>query len=307
MNHTHKPASGGLRTRVFQIIFESDTPLAKGFDIALIVAILVSVLVVMLESIESLRADYGALFLWLEWGFTLAFTLELALRLYCLEKPWLYLRSFYGVIDLIAILPTWLTLILPGAQTLVMVRLLRTLRIFRVLRLMEFVGEGRLLVDALKRSSHQILLFLFTVFMLVAIFASIVYLIEPAEAGFTSIPMAIYWAVVTLTTVGYGDIVPVTPLGQAISMMVMLIGYSIIAVPTGVFSAEVIRSIRADRYSDEACPGCGHDRNEQRAKYCLLCGTWLDEETPDPRLSEEEQEAWWREHGGKKEDDKKET
>lgn len=307
MNHTHKPASGGLRTRVFQIIFESDTPLAKGFDIALIVAILVSVLVVMLESIESLRADYGALFLWLEWGFTLAFTLELALRLYCLEKPWLYLRSFYGVIDLIAILPTWLTLILPGAQTLVMVRLLRTLRIFRVLRLMEFVGEGRLLVDALKRSSHQIFLFLFTVFMLVAIFASIVYLIEPAEAGFTSIPMAIYWAVVTLTTVGYGDIVPVTPLGQAISMMVMLIGYSIIAVPTGVFSAEVIRSIRADRYSDEACPGCGHDRNEQRAKYCLLCGTWLDEETPDPRLSEEEQEAWWREHGGKKEDDKKET
>nr|WP_284047738.1 ion transporter [Halomonas gemina] len=291
-----------MRTRVFQIIFESDTPLAKGFDIALIVAILASVLVVMLESIESLRADYGTLFFWLEWGFTLAFTLELAVRLYCLERPWMYLKSFYGIVDLIAILPTWLTLIVPGAQTLVMVRLLRTLRIFRVLRLMEFVGEGRLLVGALRRSSHQIFLFLFTVFMLVSIFASIVYLIEPAEAGFSSIPTAIYWAIVTLTTVGYGDIVPVTPLGQAISVMVMLIGYSIIAVPTGVFSAEVIRSIRADRYSDEACPGCGHDRHEQRAKYCLLCGTWLDENSPDPHLTEEQQEAWWREHGGDEKD-----
>lgn len=302
MNYLPKPAGAGLRTRVFQVIFESDTPLAKGFDIALIVAILASVLVVMLESIEGLRADYGTLFFWLEWGFTITFTVELAVRLYCLERPLQYLRSFYGMVDLIAILPTWLALIVPGTQTLVMVRLLRTLRIFRVLRLMEFVGEGRLLIGALKRSSHQIFLFLFTVFMLVSIFASIVYLIEPASAGFTSIPTAIYWAIVTLTTVGFGDIVPVTPLGQAISVMVMLIGYSIIAVPTGVFSAEVIRSIRADRYSDEACPGCGHDRHEQRAKYCLLCGTWLDEDTPDPQLSEEEQEAWWEEHGGKEED-----
>ncbi|MDX1467515.1 MAG: ion transporter [Halomonas sp.] len=287
MNYLPKPAGEGLRTRVFQIIFESDTLAAKAFDIALIGAILISVLVVMLESIESLRVDYGAWFFWLEWGFTLAFTLELAVRLYCLERPLQYLKSFYGIIDLVAILPTWLALVLPGAQSLVVVRLLRTLRIFRVLRLMEFVGEGRLLIDALKRSSHQIFLFLFTVFMLVTIFASLVYLIEPEEAGFTSIPTAIYWAVVTLTTVGYGDIVPVTPLGQAISVMVMLIGYSIIAVPTGVFSAEVIRSIRADRYSDEACPGCGHDRHEQRARYCLRCGTWLDENTPDPRLAEQ--------------------
>ncbi|QFU00509.1 Cyclic nucleotide-gated potassium channel [Halomonas sp. THAF5a] len=287
MNYLPKPAGEGLRTRVFQIIFESDTPLAKGFDIALIGAILASVLVVMLESIASLRAGHAALFYWIEWGFTLAFTLELAVRLYCLERPLQYLKSFYGIIDLVAILPTWLALVLPGAQSLVVVRLLRTLRIFRVLRLMEFVGEGRLLVDALKRSGHQIFLFLFTVFMLVTIFASLVYLIEPEEAGFTSIPKAIYWAVVTLTTVGYGDITPVTPLGQAISVMVMLIGYSIIAVPTGVFSAEVIRSIRADRYSDEACPGCGHDRHEQRARYCLRCGTWLDEDTPDPRLAEQ--------------------
>ncbi|GEK46898.1 ion transporter [Bisbaumannia pacifica] len=283
MTTSFKPAAEGLRTRVFQVIFESDTPLAKGFDIALIVAILASVLVVILDSVPAYRAAYGPAFYWLEWGFTLAFTLELALRLYCLDKPLGYLKSFYGVIDVLAILPTWLVLLVPGAQSLVVIRLLRVLRIFRILRLMQFVGEARLLVEALKRSTHQIFLFLFSVFMLVTIFASLVYLIEPAEAGFSSIPTAIYWAIVTLTTVGYGDIVPVTPLGQAISVMVMLIGYSIIAVPTGVFSAEVIRSIRADRYSDEACPGCGHDRHEKRAKYCLLCGTWLDEETPDPR------------------------
>lgn len=296
MNHLPRPAGEGLRTRIFQVIFESDTRSAKGFDIALIVAILASVLVVMLESIASLRAEHGALFFWLEWGFTIAFTLELAVRLYCLERPIQYLKSFYGMVDLVAVLPTWLALIVPGAQTLVMVRLLRTLRIFRVLRLMEFVGEGRLLVIALQRSSHQIFLFLFTVFMLITILAAIIYLIEPYSAGFTSIPKAIYWAIVTLTTVGYGDIVPVTPLGQAISMMVMLIGYSIIAVPTGIFSAEVIRSIRADRYSDEACPGCGHDRHERRAKYCLVCGTWLDEHAPDPNLSEEEQAAWREAH-----------
>jgi len=290
MMHPLRPASEGLRTRLFQIVFESDTPLAKGFDIALIVAILASVAVVMLDSVPAYHAAHGPLFYWLEWGFTLAFTVELAVRVYCLERPLQYLRSFYGIIDLVAILPTWLTLLLPGAQALVIVRLLRVLRIFRVLRLMQFVGEGRLLIGALRRSTHQIFLFLFTVFMLVTIFAALIYLIEPAEAGFSSIPVAIYWAIVTLTTVGYGDIVPVTPLGQAISTLVMLIGYSIIAVPTGVFSAEVIRSIRADRYSEEACPGCGHDRHEKRARYCLKCGTWLDETTPDPRQAQAEEE-----------------
>ncbi|WP_111412982.1 ion transporter [Billgrantia lactosivorans] len=286
MTEPLRPAAEGVRTRLFQVIFESDTPLAKGFDLALILMILASVIVVMLDTVDPLSAAYGEWFYWVEWGFTLAFTAELLVRLWILDKPLRYLRSFYGVIDVIAILPTWLILLLPGAQTLVIVRVLRVLRIFRVLRLMQFVGEGRLLVEALLRSWHQIFLFLFTVFLLVTLFASLVYMIEPPEAGFTSIPKAIYWAIVTLTTVGYGDIVPVTPLGQAISNLVMLIGYSIIAVPTGVFSAEVIRSIRADRYSDQACPGCGHDRHEKRALYCLKCGTWLDEETQDPHLAE---------------------
>ncbi len=286
------PGGEGLRTRVFQIIFESDTPAAKGFDIALIVMILASVLVVMLDSVEAFHVEYGTLFLWLEWGFTIAFTLELAVRLYCLERPLQYLRSFYGVVDIVAILPTWLMLIVPGAHALVIVRLLRVLRIFRVLRLMQFVGEGRLLLEAMRRSLRQIFLFFFSIFMVVTIFAAAIYLIESHEAGFTSIPQSIYWAIVSLTTVGYGDIVPVTPVGQAITVLLMLIGYSIIAVPTGVFSAQVIRSIREERYSDEACPGCGHDRHERGARYCLQCGTWLDEDSPDPNLSEEEQEAW---------------
>ncbi|MFY0989474.1 ion transporter [Halomonas sp. C05BenzN] len=300
MNNPFKPAAEGLRTRIFQVIFESDTPVAKGFDVALIGIILASVLVVMLDSVAAWHSDYGDLFYWLEWGFTIAFTVELAVRLYCLDKPLTYLRSFYGIVDVIAILPTWLMLIIPGAQSLVVVRLLRVLRIFRVLRLMQFVGEGRLLVESLRRAWHPIFLFLFTVFMLVTIFASLIYLIEPAEAGFTSIPQAIYWAIVTLTTVGYGDIVPVTPLGQGLSVMVMLTGYSIIVVPTGVFSAEVIRSIRQERYSDEACPGCGHDRHERGAKYCLKCGTWLDEETPDPNAPKDEREdrEGNRENGG---------
>ena len=283
MRPPFQPAGPGLRTRLFQIIFESDTPRAKAFDIGLILLILASVVIVMLDSVESYHANFSALFYEVEWVITLVFTLELALRLYCLDRPLKYLTSFYGIVDVISIMPTWLALLIPGAQALLVVRLLRVLRIFRILRLMQFVGEGRLLVDALKRSWHQIMLFLFTVITLVIIFSSLVYLIEPPEAGFTNIPQSIYWGVVTLTTVGYGEVTPITPLGKFLSMMVMLIGYSIIAVPTGVFSAEVIRSLREERYSNEACPGCGHDRHERDAKYCKRCGTWLNEEVPDPR------------------------
>ena len=273
----------GLRARLFHIIFESDTPGAKAFDIALIVAILLSVAVILLGSVEIYAERYGHIFFYIEWAFTLLFSLELLVRLYCLERPTVYLKSFYGVVDVIAIIPTWLVLLVPGAHALVMVRILRVLRIFRILRLMEFVGEGRLLLDALKRSLRQILLFFSSILMVVTLFAALMYTIESPESGFTSIPMSIYWAIVSITTVGYGDIVPATSLGKAITVILMLIGYSIIAVPTGVFSAQVIRSIREDRYSEEACPGCGHDRHEKRARYCLRCGTWLDENSEDPR------------------------
>lgn len=276
-----------LRTRLFQIVFESDTRLAKGFDILLITLILLSVAVVMLDSVASLRQHYGEWFHTLEWGFTLLFTLELGVRLYCLDRPLRYLKSFYGVIDVLSILPTWLSLLIPGAQSLLVVRILRVLRLFRVLRLMEFLGEGTLLLQSLRRSARKILLFLSTVLMLVTIFGALIYLIEPPEAGFTSIPKALYWAIVTLTTVGYGDITPITPFGQFISAMVMVMGYAILAVPTGVFSAEMMRSIREERYSDEACPGCGLEGHERDARYCRRCGTWLNEETEDPRRQRE--------------------
>ncbi|ROQ18163.1 voltage-gated potassium channel [Marinimicrobium koreense] len=277
-----KPADVGIRTRLFQIIFESDTPVAKGFDILLAILIFMSVGVILLDSVQEYHERFGTLFYYTEWVITLLFTLELGLRIYCLHKPLLYLKSFYGIIDVLAVLPTWLMLILPGAQTLVVIRLLRTLRLFRVLEMMALVGQGRLLLDALKRSRGQIMLFLFTILMLVTIFSTFLYLIEPHEAGFTSIPTSIYWGIVTLTTVGYGDISPVTPLGQFISVMIMLAGYSIIALPAGVFSAEVIRSLREDRYSDEACPGCGKNQHERDAKYCKHCGTWLNEEKEEP-------------------------
>lgn len=290
MNLHLSPGSDGLRTKLFHIIFESDTPGAKAFDIALIVAILLSVTVIMLDSIASYDERYGELFFYLEWGFTLLFSIELLLRIYCLEKPTLYLKSFYGIVDLVAILPIWLVLLVPGAHGLVIVRLLRVLRIFRILRLMEFVGEARLLMDALKRSLRQILLFFSAILMVITLFAALMYTIESPEAGFTSIPMSMYWAIVSMTTVGYGDIVPATSLGKSITVLLMLLGYSIIAVPTGVFSAQVIRSIREERYSEEACPGCGHERHEKRANYCLRCGTWLDEDSEDPRKKDEGKE-----------------
>lgn len=277
----------GLRTRIFEIIFESDSPTAKAFDIALIIAIIASVAVVLLDSVPALHARYKTIFLVLEWGFTLAFTIEYALRLYSLDRPLLYARSFYGVVDLLSILPTWLSFLLPGAQPLLVIRVLRVLRLFRVLRLMEFVGEGELLLQAMQRSRRKILLFLASVMMIVTVFGSLIYLIEPPEAGFTSIPRAMYWGVVTLTTVGYGDIAPTTPLGQFVSALMMIIGYSIIAVPTGVFSAEVIRAMRDEKHSDEACPGCGTEGHDRDAKYCKHCGDWLDEEKPDPQQKED--------------------
>lgn len=291
MNIHLTPGAEGLRTRLFHIIFESDTPGAKAFDIALIGAILLSVAVIMQGSIEIYAERYGHIFFYLEWFFTLLFTIELALRIYCLERPLLYLKSFYGIVDLIAVLPTWLVLLVPGAHGLVIVRLLRVLRIFRILRLMDFVGEARLLLDALKRSMRQILLFFSAILMVITLFAALMYTIESPEAGFTSIPMSMYWAIVSMTTVGYGDIVPATSLGKSITVILMLLGYSIIAVPTGVFSAQVIRSIREERYSEEACPGCGHERHEKRARYCLRCGTWLDEDSEDPRKKDDKDES----------------
>ncbi|WP_082388198.1 ion transporter [Cobetia sp. UCD-24C] len=284
----YEPATGRLRARLFHWIFESDTKAAKAFDIGLILMIFASVAVVMLDSVPSLNAQYGELFRIMEWGFTIIFTLEYAVRLYCLKHPGTWAKGFYGVLDLLSIAPTWLSLLIPGAQALLVVRVLRVLRLFRVLRLMAFVGEGRMLVEAMTRSRRKILLFFITVLSIVTVFGALIYLIEPPEAGFTSIPKALYWGVVTLTTVGYGDIAPITPLGQFISALMMILGYSILAVPTGVFSAEVLNGLRMQQTSDEACPGCGREGHDRNAKYCKFCGTWLDEDTRDPREPEPE-------------------
>ena len=272
------PGAEGLRARLFHIIFESDTPGAKAFDIALIVAILLSVAVILLGSVEIYAERYGHIFFYIEWAFTLLFSLELLVRLYCLERPTVYLKSFYGVVDVIAIIPTWLVLLMPGAHALVMVRILRVLRIFRILRLMEFVGEGRLLLDALKRSLRQILLFFSSILMVVTLFAALMYTIESPESGFTSIPMSIYWAIVSITPGGYGDIVPTTSLGKAITVILMLIGYSIIAVPTGIVTAEISAARVSMRYERE-CPGCHRHSHEPDARFCLQCGEEL------PKLS----------------------
>ncbi|MCX2522722.1 ion transporter [Larsenimonas rhizosphaerae] len=289
MSHSSpfSPGEKGLRLRTFQIIFESDTRSGKVFDIVLISVIILSVSIVFLDSVPHLNAQYGEWFSIAEWVFTLIFTVEYALRIWCLDRPWRYMRSFYGIIDLVTIMPSWLSLVIPGAQTMLVIRIMRVLRLFRVLRLMEFVGEGRMLVQALNRSRRKILLFLTAVLSIITVFGSLIYLIEPPEAGFTSIPKALYWAIVTLTTVGYGDIAPITPVGQFISSIMMILGYSILAVPTGVFSAEVIRAMRTEQESEEACPGCGREGHDKDAHYCKDCGTWLDEETEDPRLKED--------------------
>ncbi|NVJ49041.1 MAG: ion transporter [Gammaproteobacteria bacterium] len=252
--------------------------MGKAFDIVLIVSILLSVVAIMLDSVEAIRLQFGH-WLWLiEWGFTLLFTLEYGLRLICVRKPWLYARSFYGLVDLLSIIPTYLTLILPGAKYMLVIRILRVLRLFRILKLAEYVGEANVLLKALSNSRHKILVFLYTVLTLVVVFGSTLYVVEGAASGFTSIPKSVYWAIVTLTTVGYGDIAPVTPLGQFIAAAIMIMGYGIIAVPTGIYSAELVRAYTGQEHN-EACATCGRNGHDFDAVYCKHCGHALDEQT----------------------------
>lgn len=267
-------AGASMRARLHEIIFEADTRAGRLFDTALLVLILASVVTVMLESVASVRARHGDLLIVLEWVFTLAFTLEYVLRLYCVEKPLRYARSFFGVVDLLAILPTYVSWFVPGAQSLLVIRVLRMLRIFRVFKVASFVEESALLWRALRVSRAKIVIFLFVVVNVVVIVGTAMYLIEGPEHGFDDIPTAMYWAVVTLTTVGYGDVAPVTPLGRMFSVGLMLLGYGIIAVPTGLVTAELVRSARTG-VSTQACPACGVDGHEVDAAYCRRCGAPL--------------------------------
>jgi len=265
-----RPPSGGWRGRLHEVIFEADTRAGRAFDVGLIGLILLSVLAVTLESIRGVRASYGAQLYAAAWAFTTLFTVEYALRLASVRRPLRYASSFFGVVDLLAIVPTYLSLLVTGSQYLLVVRILRLLRIFRVLKLAEHLTEADVLMRALRASRRKISVFLLTVLTMVVVIGTLLYVIEGEENGFTSIPVGIYWAVVTLTTVGYGDISPKTPVGQTLAAVVMVVGYGIIAVPTGIVMVEIAQAV-GKPVSTQACPNCasqGHDADAVRCTYC---------------------------------------
>ena len=263
-----------IREKLYDIIFKSDTPAGKGFDIMLIICILLSVSVVFLDSVDYYHNKYADLFYIMEWIFTILFTIEYLLRIFCIKKPLLYIKSFFGVIDLLSIIPTYISIFLPATRYLSVIRILRVLRIFRILKLILYIGEANLLLDAVISSRRKILVFMFFIFTLVTIIGSVMYLVEGEANGFTSIPRSIYWAVVTITTVGYGDISPKTPFGQLIASFSMVIGYATIAVPTGIISAEY--SSMKHKYNNTVCPDCGNEDHEDDAKCCKDCGAKLE-------------------------------
>ncbi len=263
-----------LQNTIHEIIFEADTPAGKAFDEGLMVLIILSVIAVMLESTNTIEARYGNLLRTFEWIVTIIFTIEYLLRLYCVGKPARYARSFFGIVDLLAILPTYLSVIIPGAQSLLVIRALRLLRVFRVLKLAHFVGEASELRAALRASARKIIVFLGAVLTIVLIVGSMMYLIEGEENGFTSIPVSIYWAIVTMTTVGYGDIAPHTALGKILASAIMIMGYGIIAVPTGIVSVE-LAGVTRRKVSTQACPECGAGGHDGDAVHCKYCGGTL--------------------------------
>jgi voltage-gated potassium channel len=264
-----------LRFRLYEIIFKSNTPAGKLFDIVLLAVILLSVLVVMLESIGALQARFGAAFRIAEWVFTGLFTLELFLRLWAVPRPLRYIFSFLGMVDVLSVLPTYISLLIPGAQYFMVIRVLRLLRIARIFKLSHFLVESQVLKTALRASVHKITVFIGTVLTLVVIIGSVMYVVEGGQHGFTSIPKSIYWAIVTLTTVGYGDIAPQTPLGQILAGMVMLLGYGIIAIPTGIVTVEMANATRKPLHH-RVCPNCLKEDHELGANFCSACGTPLE-------------------------------
>ena len=263
------------RSRLHEVIFESNTSAGKAFDICLLISILTSMAVVMLDSVESLHQRYGGVFFVLEWSFTILFTIEYLLRLIAVKRPLLYVFSFLGLVDLLAIIPMYLSIFLVGAQSLLVLRALRFIRIFRIFKLTHFLSEISFLSAALRSSAKKISVFMLIVIAIVIILGSIMYLVESEESGFTSIPESIYWAIVTITTVGYGDMTPVTPTGKFIASVIMLLGYSIIAVPTGILTTEIAMMSRETKRGHEACPGCGKEGHEDNAVFCKFCGEKL--------------------------------
>ena len=263
-----------VRERLHDVIFQHDDPAERAFDIALLIVIVLSVLVVMLDSVGSVSSRFGRVLRIAEWTFTVLFTIEYVLRLWTARDPWRYARSFYGVVDLLAVLPTYLGIVFPAGRFLIAVRVLRVLRIFRILKLAHYVREAAVLNTALRASRFKITVFVSTVMTIVVVVGSLMYLIEGPTHGFTSIPTSIYWAIVTLTTVGYGDLAPATPQGKLLASVLMILGYGIIAVPTGIVTLELDRASRQGA-AVRPCRGCGVDRHDVDAKYCRYCGSAL--------------------------------
>ncbi|MEM1230753.1 MAG: ion transporter [Pseudomonadota bacterium] len=264
-----------LRERVRIVIFEAETPAGALFDVALIIAILLSVAAVMLDTVPSVHARYGATLYVAEWVFTAFFLIEYLVRLWCIREPRAYALSFFGIVDLACILPSFIGLLWPGAQNLLVIRILRVLRVFRVLRMVRYVSEANLLLDALRASARKIIVFVSTVLTLVVIFGSLMYLIEGStNEGFSSIPRSVYWAVTTLSTVGYGDITPITPIGKTMATIVMVLGYGIIAVPTGIITLEMNEAHKRAA-NTRTCAECSAEGHSQEATFCWRCGAHL--------------------------------
>lgn len=268
--------SSSLKTAIYDVIFGYESKAGRLFDVFLIVLIVASVTAVLLDSVESLHLQYGSIFYRLEWAFTAIFTVEYVLRLYSTPNKRAYALSFYGLIDLFSILPTYIAFLLPSAQYLLIIRIMRVLRIFRILKLFRYIGEANLLYTALLGARRKILVFLFSVLTLIVIFGALMFVIEGPEHGFTSIPQSIYWAIVTITTVGYGDIAPQTALGQFIAGIAMISGYAIIAVPTGIIGAELMNEFqtRTDKKQNNGrkCSSCKADGHDMDARFCKYCG-----------------------------------
>jgi len=263
------------QARLQEVIYESNTKAGKAFDVALLIFILASIATVMLDSIPYLHAKYGKLFFILEWMFTILFTIEYILRLICIKRPFGYVTSSLGIIDLLAIIPSYLSIFYVGAQSLLVFRALRLLRVFRIFKLSHFLSEMEFLGTAMRSSLKKISIFMLIVLSVVIILGSIMYLVEGRQNGFRSIPESIYWAIVTITTVGYGDIAPVTPLGKFIASLIMFIGYGIIAVPTGIVTTEMVMKAKEKGHHPEVCPSCGREGHDADAVYCKWCGEKL--------------------------------
>ena len=271
-------AKPSLRHRLHEIIYEADTPLGKLFDIVLLILILVSVLLVILESVIWIHLEYASFLDHMEWVITILFTIEYIARLAVVKQPVKYALSFFGIIDLLSLIPKYISFFFIGTHSLVALRALRLLRVFRILKLSRYVGESNFLMTSLKASRVKIGVFLFTVVILCIIFGTIMYLVEGEENGFTSIPRGIYWCIVTLTTVGYGDIAPMTSLGRFIASIIMIMGYGIIAVPTGIVTSEMNNQHKNPDTNTQACPNCINDTHLDHAVYCHHCGHLLNEE-----------------------------